>query len=74
MKIMQQPIAERFVTFNAVANRLAITTTELCVLVVRGTLPRPIRIAGRLKFFKSDIDGFLANLRYQRDRKSSFKR
>ena len=74
MKIMQTPIAERFVTFNAVANRLAVTTTELCVLVVRGTLPRPIRIAGRLKFFKSDIDGFLSSLRYQARFKDKFNR
>ncbi len=71
---MQTPIAERFVTFSAVANRLAVTNAELCVLVVRGVVPRPLRIAGRLKFFKSDIDGFFEDLRYRRDHKLPFNR
>lgn len=71
---MQQPIAERLVTFSAAANRLAVTDAELCLLVIRGILPPPIRLAGRLKFFKSDIDGFLASVRYRRARKFPFNR
>ncbi len=74
MQIMKQPIAERLITFSAVANRLAVTDAELCVLVIRKLLPHPIKLAGRLKFFKSDIDDFLASLRYQRSVKAKCNR
>jgi predicted DNA-binding transcriptional regulator AlpA len=71
---MKQPLAERLVTFSAVANRLAVTDAELCLLVVRKVLPQPIRLAGRLKFFKSDIDGFLASIHYRRTGKFNLNR
>jgi hypothetical protein len=71
---MQTQITEELVTFTAVANRLAVTNTELCGLVLRGTLPRPIRLAGRLRFFKRDIDGFLNALRINREKNPIFPR
>jgi predicted DNA-binding transcriptional regulator AlpA len=71
---MQTQITEELVTFTAVANRLAVTNAELCGLVLRGTLPRPIRLAGRLRFFKRDIDGFLNALRINRAKNPIFPR
>lgn len=57
---------EKLITFNAAAERLSVTPTELCRLVVRGSLPRPIRLLGRMKFFESDVSDFLASLRRRR--------
>jgi hypothetical protein len=62
---------EYLVTFHAAAERLAVTTTELIALVVQRSIKRPVKVAGELKFFGSDVNGFLGRLYRTRQRSLS---
>ena len=53
---------DSLVPFHVAARRLAVTNNELIAIVRLRLIKRPIKIAGALKFFASDIDGFLARL------------
>lgn len=63
---MENP--EYLLTFDVAAKRLAVTTAELCALVVQDRLPAPFRLAGGLKFFSTDIDNFIGTLKAQRNK------
>lgn len=63
---MRRPPPDRLVSFHAVAERLAVSTTSLCALVIAGKIARPVRLADDWKFFESDVDLFLNVLRIRR--------
>lgn len=54
------------ISLKDVAARLSLSTRAVYRLIASGTLPRPFKVGGAVRFLESDIEKFFENLQATR--------
>ncbi|GHC13900.1 helix-turn-helix transcriptional regulator [Cerasicoccus arenae] len=62
---MQQVSDEKLVPIGTIAKRLGISTRAVYRLVARGEFPKPVKVGGATRFYWSDLEQYLNQLRQQ---------
>jgi excisionase family DNA binding protein len=57
---------DTLISLKVVAARLGLSTRAVYRLIASGTLPRPFKVGGAVRFFESDIEKYFANLQATR--------
>ncbi len=57
---------DTLISLKVVAARLGLSTRAVYRLIASGTLPRPIKAGGAVRFFESDITRYFENLQATR--------
>ena len=65
---MNSSVTENLISLPQAAARLDISVRALYRLMARNELPKPVKVGGSSKLFRSDLDGYLDRLKSTRQR------